>query len=184
MYGMINKAVEELVRRAAGDESWHRVKAQAGITEAAFIDMESYPDDVTYRLVAAASDVLSMPPEDVLAAFGEHWVLYTAQEGYGDLLAMGGDTLPEFLANLHNLHAHVAVGFPKLTPPSFWSTEASEVGARIHYQSTRTGLAPMVTGLLRGLAKLYGTEVRITHDRSVAAGADHDEFVVEYLGRP
>lgn len=182
MYGLINRAVEELVRKSAGDEIWHRVREKAGVAESAFIAMESYPDDVTYRLVAAASEILDMPPADVLAAFGEHWVLYTAQEGYGDLLAMGGATLPEFLLNLHNLHAHVAMGFPNLTPPDFWSSGATDTSIRVHYQSTRKGLAPMVVGLLQGLGKLYGTEVRVTHDRSVADGAEHDEFLVEYLG--
>ena len=182
MYGMINRAVEQLVRTTAGDAAWDQVRELASVAEVKFIAMDSYPDDMTYRLVDAASQVLRLPPEEVLAAFGEHWVLYTAQEGYGDLLAMGGDTLSDFLGNLSNLHAHVAVGFPNLTPPSFWSTDATAESVRVHYQSTRSGLAPMVVGLLRGLGKLYRTKVRITHDRRLAEGADHDEFLVEYLG--
>lgn len=181
MYGMINRAVEDLIRRRAGDETWSRVREQAGVGAAPFMAMESYPDEVTYRLVGAASEVLGLPVPEVLGAFGEHWVLYTAQEGYGDLLAMGGTTMQEFITNLHNLHSHVAMGFPHLTPPSFWCTDATATSVRLHYQSTRPGLAPMVVGLLRGLGKVYQTDVRVTHDRCVAEGADHDEFVVEYL---
>jgi hypothetical protein len=43
----------------------------------------------------------------------------TDQEGYGDLMDMSGETLPEFLQNLDELHARVGVIFPKLQPPSF-----------------------------------------------------------------
>lgn len=184
MYGMINRAIEDLVRSRAGDKAWGRVCDQAGVQQAPFITMESYPDDVTYRLVAAASDVLGLPVPEVLAAFGEHWVMYTAQEGYGDLLAMGGTTIQEFLANLESLHAHVAMGFPNLRPPLFWSTEATGASVRIHYQSTREGLADMVVGLLQGLGKIYGTPLRVTHDRRLVDGADHDEFLVEYPDSP
>lgn len=184
MYGMINLAVEDLVRRTAGDDSWERIRDQAGLGSAPFLPMESYPDEVTYSLVEAASEVLALPVQEVLRAFGEHWVLYTAQEGYGELLAMGGATIQEFLLNLHNLHGHVALAFPNLTPPSFWCTDSNERNVRLHYQSTRLGLGPMVVGLVQGLGKLYETEVRVTHDRSVADGAEHDEFLVEYLTAP
>lgn len=181
MYGMINRAIEDLVRSKAGDDTWDRVRERAGLEPAPFIAMESYPDDVTYRLVEASSEELSMGPAEVLEAFGEHWVLYTAQEGYGDLFAMGGATIQEFLANLKDLHSHVAVGFPNLTPPSFWSTDSTDISIRVHYQSTRSGLSPMVVGLLRGMGKLYGAPLEVTHVRRVDEGADHDEFLVEFL---
>jgi len=180
MYGMINRAIEEMVRHRSGDETWALVREEAGVEADSFVAMESYPDDVTYGLVGAVSRVMGMPVPSVLDAFGEHWVLYTAQEGYGDLLAMGGSTIHEFLVNLHNLHSHVALAFPQLRPPSFWCTEVTEGSLRLHYQSARPGLGPMVIGLLRGLGRLYETPVRVTHDRSREDGADHDEFVVEF----
>ena len=55
-----------------------------------FVSNEGYPDGMTYDLVGAASSVLALPAPEVLEAFGRHWVIHTAQEGYGDLMAAGG----------------------------------------------------------------------------------------------
>ena len=42
------------------------------------------------------------------------------------------------------------------------------------------GLASLVVGMMKGMAKLYATPVQIRHDRTRAAGHDHDEFVITY----
>lgn len=78
MYGMINRAVEELVRGRFGDAAWESVRREAGVDATPFVAMESYPDEVTFRLVEAASQVLGISPAQVFGAVGEHWVLYTA----------------------------------------------------------------------------------------------------------
>ena len=62
MYGLVNKAVEEMVCMHHGEPAWERIKAQAGIDVDVFMSNEGYPDDVTYRLVGAASAVLGVPP--------------------------------------------------------------------------------------------------------------------------
>ncbi len=142
--------------------------------------MEAYPDDITHRLVKAASTVLGLSPQKIMQAFGEYWVQYTAEEGYGELMDMSGDNLVEFLENLDNLHARVGISFPKLQPPSFECTDVKEESLNLHYHSTREGLAPMVMGLVKGLGKRFDTEVDITQIQSREAGADHDEFLVKY----
>ena len=180
MYGLVNKAVADLVCSRYGEATWERIKRDAGVDVEVFVGMEDYPDDVTYRLVASASKVLSIPADTLLEAFGEYWTLYTAQEGYGELLRMGGTALKDFLLNLHNLHTHVALSFPKLKPPSFWCTEVNDGSLRLHYQSTRPGLTPMVVGLIKGLGKMFDTEVTVTQTQSRATGADHDEFLLRF----
>lgn len=117
MYGMVNQAVEDMVCEVHGTEVWEQIKAKAGVDVDVFISNESYPDDYTYRLVAAASELGNTPAEDILFAFGEHWVLRTATEGYGELMKAGGNNLGEFLINLPNFHTRVAMIYPKLSPP-------------------------------------------------------------------
>lgn len=183
MYGLVNKAIADLVCNRYGDEVWSAIKRTAGVDIDLFVSMEGYPDDVTYRLVAAASETLQVPAETLLEAFGEYWTLYTAQVGYGDLFRMGGTTFKEFMLNLHNLHTHVALTFPHLQPPSFWCTEITADSLCLHYQSTRPGLAPMVVGLVKGLGTMFETAVSVTQTRSSADGADHDEFSVRFEPR-
>ncbi|MBP1604959.1 MAG: hypothetical protein H6Q08_333 [Acidobacteria bacterium] len=184
MYGLVNQAIEDLIRKNHGDQLWEAVKRKAGVDVETFVSMEAYPDSVSYNLVGAASEITGTPAAQLLEAFGEHWTLYTAQKGYGQLFRMGGSTFKGFMQNLHNLHTHVALSFPHLTPPSFWCTDVTDSSMLLHYQSTREGLAPMVVGLVRGLGRMFDTKVTITLTHARAQGADHDVFVVTYAPAP
>lgn len=180
MYGLVNKAIEEMVCSQFDDTTWETIKKKADVKTEAFVSMEGYPDEVTYRLVGAASEVLGLSPAEVMHAFGKYWVQYTAREGYGELMEMNGEDLPEFLENLDDLHARVGVMFPKLQPPSFDCDEEAEDELTLHYHSERDGLAPMVMGLIEGLGERFETEVDVNQTHSREEGADHDQFSVKY----
>lgn len=181
MYGLVNKAIEKMVCSQFDEETWLEIKKKAEFNES-FVSMESYPDDITHRLVKAASEVLNLSAAEIMKAFGEYWVLFTADEGYGDLMDMHGDTFPEFLSNLDELHGRVGVIFPKLRPPSFEcdEDESDENSLELHYYSEREGLAPMVLGLVEGLGKRFDTEVQICPHLKREEGDDHDSFTVKY----
>jgi hypothetical protein len=151
MYGMVNKAVEEMVVMHHGETMWEQIKAKAGVDVEVFMSNEGYPDDITYNLVGAASQMLNLPATQILRGFGEHWILHTAQQGYGGLMQANGRTLPEFLRNLPDFHSRVAMIFPKLQPPRFVCTEITESSLNLHYYSDREGLAEFVVGLMIGL---------------------------------
>ena len=183
MYGLVNKALEDLVCGRFGADAWENIKRKADVEVDVFVRMDSYADDVTYKLVAAASEVLEQSSEELLRAFGEYWVLYTAKEGYGEIMNMGGKSIKEFLLNLDDLHARVGLLFPRLKPPSFWCTDIREDSLRLHYRAgldSRTGLASFVIGLVNGLATMFNTEIEITQTGSRSEGADHDEFLVRF----
>lgn len=175
MYGLVNKAVVDLVVSKFGQDTWNAIKKKAEVDVDVFVSMDGYPDDITYRLVGAASDVLKIPPEAVLEAFGEYWVLYTAQEGYGPMLDASGKSLREFLENLDALHARVALTMPELKPPRFRLVPVDDSTMTLEYHSTRQGLAPMVVGLLKGLSIRFATPIDVTHARR----DDHDEFTIK-----
>ena len=184
MYGMVNKAVEEMVCAAHGEIMWEKVKERAGVDVDVFISNEGYPDEITYQLVGAASAVLKLPPEKILEAFGEHWVLHTAQEGYGGLIQAAGKSLPEFLANLPNFHARVSMIFPKLQPPRFHCSDVTAGSLKLHYFTHRPGLTPFVVGLMQGLGKLFKTPVTVRLAEARDQGADHDVFNVSWTSGP
>ncbi len=184
MYGLVNKAVEDLVISNFGDEKWEAIRAKAGIEVDVFISNEGYPDEITYKLVGAAVEVLGLPAEQVLIAFGEHWVLKTAAQNYGPMMKSGGKTLREFLINLPNFHTRVAMIYPKLEPPRFQCSEVTEDGLRLHYYTHRPGLTAFVTGLLQGLGKLYGTPCTSTVIARKSDGAECDVFAVSWEAPP
>lgn len=161
MYGLVNKAIQDMVCSRFGEETWKEIKQKAEVDVDVFLSMEGYPDDMTHKLVKAASVILGLSASEIMQAFGEFWVQYTAQKGYGEMMDMGGDTLPEFLENLDNLHARVGVSFPKLQPPSFECTNMEENSLSLHYRSDREGLTPMIFGLIKGLGTRLDTEVHV-----------------------
>jgi hypothetical protein len=161
MYGLVNKALQDMVVSAHGEETWERIKKEAGVDVEMFLTNEAYSDDITYALAGAASKVLDAPVPEVLEAFGVYWVLNTGPQGYGQLMDSGGASLSDFLKNLPAFHTRVALIFP-------------------HLKSHRPGLAPFVVGLLKGLGQRFGTPVEVTQVVAKGDDADHDEFLVEW----
>jgi len=182
MYGLINKAVEGLVRSRFGDAAWDRILARAGLPNEPFIGMEQYPDKTTYDLVGAASAELGAPAEAILEEFGVYWVKYTAEAGYGELMKSAGRTFPEFLRNLDQLHTRVKLSFPHLAPPSFAVSNETADSLDLAYFSGRPGLAPLVVGLVKGLADRFGLEAEVRSER-VEGERPHDRFLVKWRPR-
>ena len=180
MYGMVNRALESMVCKNYGEPTWEAIKEAAGVNIEVFVSNQSYNDDVTYQLVAAASKVLDAPAQTILEAFGEHWILHTALEGYGEMMRSAGKSLPEFLLNLPNFHSRVAMIYPDLRPPHFHCTDITLTSLRLHYISHRAGLESFVVGLMRGLGKMFGTPVTVELLESRASGADHEVFGIHW----
>ncbi len=183
MYGLVNRAIEQMVVSLAGEDAWQRVCERAGTGHDGFVAMCPYHDDVTYGLVGAVSEEMAMPPHEVLQAFGEYWILYTADEGYGELMQAGGRNLREFLANLNDMHGRVETVFPEMRLPQFRVEDEAEGTYLLHYTSSRQGLAPMVLGLVHGLARRFGQTVQVRQLASRGGEAPADVFrIVEQPG--
>ena len=172
MYGLVNKAIEDLVTSSAGEETWLKIKEHAGLQELQILDSSNYDDEVTYKLVDAASEILQQPPEAILHSFGKHWVLYTGKEGWSTLFAASGEDMISFLQNLDDMHARVNVAMPEGRMPEF-TLHQIDGTYQLEYRSERDGLAPMVGGILVGLAEQFGEVWDIEHtDQRDQCGLD------------
>jgi hypothetical protein len=180
MYGMVNRAIEELIIGDYGPAAWESVKRLAGVDEDVFISSAGYPDKITYALVAAGAAELGIPLPEFLRRFGIHWVTRTASMLYADLLASGGSSVREFLFNLPHFHQRISLLFPHLDPPEFRCEEVAERSLRLHYYSRRPGLTHFVEGLILGLGSYFQTSVTVSITAQKSSGADHDEFLVEW----
>lgn len=145
MYGLVNKAVEQLVKVNFGEETWKIIASKAQVDQS-FVMMKSYPDKVTFDLVAAASEVLETPAEQILEAFGEHWIQFTVDEGYGKTMSLYGDSVPEFLKNMDSLHAQIRLSFPELRPPSLPANLCQMASWWLAIFQKEQGLLPCLSG--------------------------------------
>jgi len=170
MYGLVNKAVQNFVIEGHGEETWNLIKEKAGISEAAFVSMQTYPDNITYDIVGAASEHFSIDANDILEAFGGYWILIT----------LAGGNFPDFLRNLNNMHTHIAQSYDKLRPPSFLCEDIDESTFRLTYTSEREGLAMFVKGLLLGLGEKFEVTLDIDYRGQLKEDEYSHEFIVIY----
>jgi hypothetical protein len=155
MYGLVNKAIQDLVCTKFGEDKWLEIKKLSNFEDDFFIGLQTYPDELTYNMVKNASKVLGADASVVMQAFGEYWILYTANEGYGDMLSLSGVNITEFLNNLDMLHQRVNNIMPDLVAPQFSTRNETEKSIELEYRSKRSGFSPMVIGLLHGLCQRF-----------------------------
>ena len=119
MYGLVNKAMQELVTASFGDAAWKEIRREAGFDEEEFVGLKSYPDSLTYDLVRIGSEKLGIPQEALLEKFGEQWISHTAANGYENVLNLGGSNMIDFLHNLNSIHSKITHLMPSMQPPVF-----------------------------------------------------------------
>lgn len=180
MYGIVNKAIEDLIVSNFGEDKWLEIKERSGVDIDFFISNEPYDDEITFKLVIAAGEVMNLSVGQVLEAFGEWWVMKTSKEKYGGLMQAGGTSLKEFLHNLPVFHNRVMLIYPKLTPPEFRVSDSTDNSIHVHYYSKREGLQEFVRGLMVGLGKMYETPVQADLIQSRAEGSTHEVFKVSW----
>ncbi len=173
MYGIINRALKDMVVERFGNDVWNGVLLDSGVPEESFLRMRSFDDEITYQLVGAASKVLQVPTEDCLHMFGVHWITTTASENYPTLMDSAGDNLLDFLRNLNLMHDRISTTFLNYVPPYFRVEEGPQDIYYLHYSSSRKGLVAFVRGLLDGLAARFGQTIVLLseEDRQVSEGS-------------
>ena len=120
---------------------------------------------------------------DVLEAFGAHFLDYCVQSGYDRILKVLGRNLRDFLCNLDALHDHLATIYPGMEAPSFRCTETSDGTLLLHYYSKRQGLEHIVIGIVKAIAKeMLNTEIAVSVKEALSDDNDHVVFAIRETG--
>ena len=162
MYGLVNRAIEDLITSTAGAEIWDEIRTRAGYSGLQILDSHNYSDQITYDLVTAASEILKQPADDILRAFGRHWILYTGREGWACLFDFTAQDFISFVQQLDEMHARVNTAMTEARMPEFTLIRLDQ-GYELTYLSERAGLGPMVLGILEGLAEQFGEHWKIDY---------------------
>ncbi|MHA7774197.1 heme NO-binding domain-containing protein [Roseibium sp. M-1] len=181
MYGMVNEGIRTFILSNHGAEAWRTICNKAGLEEREFERMSSYDDAITYDLVGAICDYTGLTAPEVLNVFGKYWVEYAGGSNFGSLLRLSGRSFVEQLKGLDDMHDRVLLSMPHLKPPSFEVDQTGERTCVLHYFSERDGLAPMVEGLLHGLARETGEKIEVEQILFKSAETDHDAFEIRLL---
>jgi len=181
MFGWINDCTEQLVVTKFGLATWHEIKKQAGcnVKDFSFVRHEYYDDGLTVSLVVAASNVLGIPVDAVLEAFGEFFMEFVRKNGYENLLSCQGSTLRLWLSNMNAMHDHLASALPPgFVKPVFWCEDCDTKKGSIllHYYSKRGSLlAPLVVGVVKEVARFH-FEMKVVLERIATQDENGSEF--------
>lgn len=189
MYGMVHRAVRQMVVEREGSKAWHEIELAAGVSATEMVGLVVYDDAVTLRILGAASERLGTTTSQVLEDFGRYWLNFIDNKAYRSIMDYAGKDLVSLLTNLDRLHAAVLAAMPKARVPSFTVLESDDQGVLVRYQSQRRGLEPMVTGLLLGLLDKFDLEgtveampatdgsidFKVTHRQKKSPANDRDE---------
>lgn len=161
MYGLIHRAMRDMVLENLGDVAWQTIEREQAIGPGELISMTVYDDSLTMRLMGAIADALDLPMQAMLHAFGRHWITFVYRGAYESIMRFTGSDLVTLLRNLDRMHQTVRITLPHAIVPSFVVIEESEHAICVEYRSEREGLEPMVTGLLEGLVEHFGLNADI-----------------------
>ena len=159
MKGTIVKCLEELVKTKFGEDKWRAILGKAGMdAHAVFMVTAVVPDADVLKLVGATAEVLGIPPQAAMDAFGEHWALVYAPKMYS-LYFEKAKSAREFLLNMDKVHIAITKS-AGATPPHFTYEEKGPKELIMHYKSPR-GLVALMPGLIQGVAKYYKEKVQV-----------------------
>jgi guanylate cyclase soluble subunit beta len=170
MYGMIHKAIRDMVKTVHGEEAWRAVLTESGAADGDFLSLRAYDDDIAYNLVGACSTILGASPAACLEDFGRFWILVTASQHYGDMMRSYGQDSFGLLNQMNEMHERISTTFSGYKPPHFTVEMRDETTCSLHYRSVRQGLSPFVIGLVLGLGEFYGEAISIDLESTNSEG--------------
>jgi hypothetical protein len=153
MKGIIFNLLEQVVTAEYGETTWDALLDASG-TSGTYTAVGSYPDEDLGKLVAAASDALGKPPDDLVRWFGRAALplLYERHPVFFD----AHKTTRPFLLTLNDvIHPEVRKLFPGAYAPSFEFDTSDPEGLGLGYESHRD-LCSFAEGLVEGAADHYG----------------------------
>jgi hypothetical protein len=180
MRGLIFNYLEDFVEENFGIETWNALIETSNLEteKGAYVRHESYPDSDLFSLVSTASKALKTPPEDILQSFGEA-VLYFFKKDFPKYFE-SDITAKDFLLSIHCvIHVEVKRLFPDSSPPAFEYENPCENQLVMHYHSNRK-LCHLLRGLLKGVSKVFDTEITLDEPLCMHKGAEHCQFILTF----
>ncbi|CAD5211700.1 unnamed protein product [Bursaphelenchus okinawaensis] len=178
MFGVIHECIKQLFISLRCEEAYKEVLAQAGFEmgkENMFFHY--YEDSDSMAIIDNICLHTKMGREEIWELFGAFFVNWIMDQGWGGLLRTLSPDLKGFVNNLDSLHYFVdhVVYKANLKGPSFRCEVNKDDSITLHYFSERSGLYPIVKGIIREVGKkLYKLDVNITllgrTQRSVQVG--------------
>lgn len=160
MKGIVFTELLEMVEDGHGIESVDQLLDTPGLTDnGAYTSVGTYQYSELSSLVVCLSEILEVPPNDLLRDFGKH--LFTRFAGLYPDLFYDGESWQVFLGRVHNsIHVEVRKLYPDAELPNFKCWVDGDV-VIMEYDSARP-MASFAEGLIMGCLLHHGVDCEVT----------------------
>lgn len=180
MYGMIHRAMKDMVCEQLGKEAWFALEKKLHIGPAELLTGMVYDDALTLDIVTEAAARLNLTVEECLLEFGRYWIRFADKGAFSSIMNFTGQNFHNFINNLDHMHLAVSAAMPGTRLPSFTTLQCSEDHLVVEYRSERIGMENFVRGLFQGLLERFRCEGQV----SVESRGEHFiVFEIRYQGR-
>lgn len=177
MYGLLLESAESFVVERYGKAIWLEAKERAGIKKQSFATHGQYSDNIIPQLTSLLHNITGDSLKNIGEGLGKRFVHFISRYGYDRILKVLGRHLRDFINGLDNLHEYMRFTYPKLKAPSFFCTDETENGMKLHYRSKRQGFLYYVMGQVKEVGRVFYNqdvemEVLFTHcDQNTGEGS-------------
>ena len=155
MYGLILSNFSSYLVHKYGEDAWDSIRRLANVDNPNFTVHQVYPEQLLGRIAKKAFQTLGVKDSEFFAEMGYFFVEFVGRFGYGDVLALLGRQLRDFLNGLDNLHEYLKFSYPRLRAPSYFCDNETETGLHLHYRSKRRGFTHYTMGQLKSVAETF-----------------------------
>jgi hypothetical protein len=169
MHGTIFKELQRYVSISFGLPAWYGLLKGAALDQQLYLPTQHYPDTHLTALISGTAGLRGQPVADTLEDFGVFLVPNLLQV-YGSMIQPHWRTLDLLEHTEQTMHWVVRQASYTATPPRLLCIRTGPGEVVVHYFSERN-LSSLGVGIIRGLARHYGENVRIikTHDHDRSA---------------
>lgn len=163
MHGLTNRAIQCFVIDGYGTDKWEDCVRLADLGFSDFESMLTYEDELTDKVLDAASLALERPRFELMEDLGTYLVSHPNTESLRRLLRFGGVTFVEFLHSLDELADRARLAVPDLELPMLEVRDQAATQFSLTCKSPIKGAGHVFMGVLRTMADDYGTLAILEH---------------------
>ena len=177
MKGIVFNILEQMVIEKAGLEGWDQLLQSVELdSNGIYTAGRNYPDEEVVTLATRASEMLDIPTEALVKAFGNY--LFGNLVKRYPIFVEQQPTFFSFLKSVHDvIHVEVKKLYEEPSLPDFQHRQISDTQLLMEYRSPRK-FCMLAEGLIAGAAEHYNVSYRLEHNVCLHRGADHCEFLI------
>ncbi|MGQ0537133.1 MAG: heme NO-binding domain-containing protein [Methanobacteriota archaeon] len=177
MHGLIFAELKKFVVDRYGAAAWNQLATEAGAAGKIFLPNQAYPDAELLPLLGTAAKLTGRSQDEILEDFGE-FIAPDLLKLYGLQLNPQWKTL-DLVENTESIiHRLVRARDPAASPPKIVCRREATDRAVMVYRSQRK-LCSVAKGIVKGVAKTYGEEVRLSESTCMNHGGTQCEIQIQ-----